>query len=114
MKVQNNHFDEAFNLSDNGSDEYNSGEENQEKEKNSDGMKSEQKRPAANAKAESLQRKAEESDDENKKNIKIEGLYDPADYASLNVSTEIKELFKYITRFKRKHLNAEIFVFFGI
>lgn len=60
----------------------------------------EQKRPG-NAKAEALQKREEDSgDEEGKKQLKIEGLYNPADYASLNVSTEITELFKYITRFK--------------
>ena len=62
-------------------------------------VKNEPKRPG-NVKAQALQKKDDDSgDEEGKKNIKIEGLYDPADYASLNVSTEITELFKYITRF---------------
>lgn len=82
-------------------DEYNSGDENheQEKDKGSEEIqKSEQKRPG-NMKAEALQKKEEDSGDEDgKKAIKIEGLYNPADYANLNVSTEITELFKYITR----------------
>lgn len=88
----------------NHSDEYNSGDDNQnqgqDREKVSTEMvKNEQKRPG-NAKAEALQKREEDSGDEDgKKNIKIEGLYDPADYAALNVSTEITELFKYITRF---------------
>lgn len=90
-----------MNLSDNGSDEYNSGDDNQDKDKNSDAIKSEQKRPG-NLKAESLHKKADESDEEGKKNIKIEGLYDPAEYMNLNVSTEITELFKYITRLRKK------------
>lgn len=81
-------------------DEYNSGDDNQqqEKDKASDIQKSEPKRNAG-MKAEALQKKEEDSGDEDgKKQLKIEGLYNPADYTNLNVSTEITELFKYITR----------------
>lgn len=40
----------------------------------------------------------EESDDDDEPSEAPEGAYDPADYANLPVSTEIKELFQYITR----------------
>ncbi len=40
----------------------------------------------------------EESDDDDEPSRALEGAYDPADYANLPVSTEIKELFQYITR----------------
>jgi intraflagellar transport protein 46 len=37
----------------------------------------------------------------------VEGMYDPAEYASLNVSAEIKELFQYITRYKPHAIELE-------
>eukprot|EP00828_Plagiopyla_frontata_P040119 TRINITY_DN533_c0_g1_i3.p1 TRINITY_DN533_c0_g1~~TRINITY_DN533_c0_g1_i3.p1 ORF type:complete len:324 (-),score=75.51 TRINITY_DN533_c0_g1_i3:33-1004(-) len=37
----------------------------------------------------------------------IIGAYDPAEYAGLNVSDEIKELFKYITRFQPVNIELE-------
>lgn len=40
----------------------------------------------------------EETDDDDEPGLPPEGAYDPADYANLPVSTEIKELFQYITR----------------
>ena len=66
----------------------------------------EQKRPG-NAKAEALQKREDESgDEEGKRQLKIEGLYNPADYANLNVSTEITELFKYITRYTFHNIDS--------
>lgn len=40
----------------------------------------------------------ETDDDDDEPGPAPEGAYDPADYANLPVSTEIKELFQYITR----------------
>ena len=40
----------------------------------------------------------DDSDDDDEPSKAPEGAYDPADYANLPVSTEIKELFQYITR----------------
>lgn len=77
--------------------EYKSGDENKQHE--DEAPVQEQKRAAAgNQKAAALQ-KRDESDDEGKKSVKIPGIYDPADYSNLNVSTEITELFKYVTRY---------------
>lgn len=41
----------------------------------------------------------EDSDDDDEPGDAPEGAYDPADYANLPVSTEIKELFQYIIRY---------------
>lgn len=41
----------------------------------------------------------EDSDDDDEPGEAPEGAYDPADYANLPVSTEIKEMFQYITRY---------------
>ena len=43
--------------------------------------------------------KDEESDDESDDGVKIEGAYDPAAYADLDVGGDIKELFSYIERY---------------
>lgn len=40
----------------------------------------------------------DDDEDEDEPSVAIEGTYDPADYANLPVSTEIKDLFQYITR----------------
>ncbi len=48
-----------------------------------------------------MRKKQEEddgSDDEDKKAGKIVGGYNPDEYSNLNVTQEIQELFKYITR----------------
>jgi hypothetical protein len=53
-----------------------------------------------------LRKKQEEedgSDDEDKKTGKIIGGYNPDEYANLNVTQEIQELFKYITRYARSN-----------
>ncbi|CAN0436715.1 unnamed protein product [Ectocarpus sp. 12 AP-2014] len=45
--------------------------------------------------------------DEQSNPIKIEGAYDPADYAHLNVSAEIKDLFQYIGRYKAHEVDLD-------
>ncbi|XP_070849228.1 intraflagellar transport protein 46 homolog [Chaetodon trifascialis] len=50
----------------------------------------------------------EDSDDDDDEPSKApEGAYDPADYANLPVSTEIKELFQYITRYAPQSVELE-------
>ncbi|XP_041821208.1 intraflagellar transport protein 46 homolog isoform X2 [Chelmon rostratus] len=50
----------------------------------------------------------EDSDDDDDEPSKaLEGAYDPADYANLPVSTEIKELFQYITRYTPQSIELE-------
>ncbi|CAM9145897.1 unnamed protein product, partial [Hapterophycus canaliculatus] len=39
--------------------------------------------------------------------IKVEGAYDPANYANLNVSAEIKDLFQYIGRYKAHEVDLD-------
>jgi len=39
--------------------------------------------------------------------VKVEGMYDPAEYADLPVSGEIAELFQYITRYKPHNIELE-------
>lgn len=49
----------------------------------------------------------EDSDDDDEASKAPEGAYDPADYANLPVSTEIKELFQYITRYSPQSVELE-------
>lgn len=49
----------------------------------------------------------EDSDDDDEPSKAPEGAYDPADYANLPVSTEIKELFQYITRYAPQSVELE-------
>ncbi|XP_070785550.1 intraflagellar transport protein 46 homolog isoform X2 [Enoplosus armatus] len=49
----------------------------------------------------------EDSDDDDEPGEAPEGVYDPADYANLPVSTEIKELFQYITRYTPQSIELE-------
>ena len=37
----------------------------------------------------------------------IEGAYNPKDYASLNVSSEVRDLFQYIDRYKPQEMELE-------
>lgn len=49
----------------------------------------------------------EDSDSDSEPSRAPEGAYDPADYANLPVSTEIKELFQYITRYSPQSIELE-------
>lgn len=49
----------------------------------------------------------DDSDDDDEPSKAPEGAYDPADYANLPVSTEIKELFQYITRYTPQTIELE-------
>uniref|UniRef100_A0A8C4NI14 Intraflagellar transport protein 46 homolog n=1 Tax=Dicentrarchus labrax TaxID=13489 RepID=A0A8C4NI14_DICLA len=49
----------------------------------------------------------EDSDDDDEPSKAPEGAYDPADYANLPVSTEIKELFQYITRYTPESIELD-------
>ncbi|XP_061816448.1 intraflagellar transport protein 46 homolog isoform X1 [Nerophis lumbriciformis] len=48
-----------------------------------------------------------DSDDDDETGEAPEGAYDPADYANLPVSTEIKELFQYIVRYTPQSMELE-------
>ena len=49
----------------------------------------------------------ESSDDEEEEERPIEGAYDPADYAHLQVSQEVKDLFLYISRYTPQIIDLE-------
>ena len=46
------------------------------------------------------QKRVEDDDDGDDDDKHVPGTYNPADYANLQVSHEIKELFEYISRYK--------------
>jgi intraflagellar transport protein 46 len=48
----------------------------------------------------------DDEDEEAGDNENVPGQYNPADYANLNVTDEVKDLFKYITRFRP--INVEL------
>uniref|UniRef100_H3CAK2 Intraflagellar transport protein 46 homolog n=1 Tax=Tetraodon nigroviridis TaxID=99883 RepID=H3CAK2_TETNG len=49
----------------------------------------------------------EDDDDDDEPSVATEGAYDPAEYANLPVSTEIKDLFQYITRYSCQPLDLD-------
>ncbi|XP_074656371.1 intraflagellar transport protein 46 homolog [Tubulanus polymorphus] len=49
----------------------------------------------------------DDDDDEDEHGVALEGAYDPADYENLPVSSEIKELFQYITRYTPQAIELE-------
>ncbi|XP_056224942.1 intraflagellar transport protein 46 homolog isoform X1 [Seriola aureovittata] len=49
----------------------------------------------------------EDTDDDDEPGQTPEGAYDPADYANLPVSTDVKELFQYITRYTPQSIELE-------
>lgn len=55
-------------------------------------------------------KKDDDDDDDKDTGVAIPGAYNPADYASLDVTSEIKELFKYITRYQpeTKELDSKL------
>lgn len=50
----------------------------------------------------------DDTDDDDEPTEALEGAYDPADYANLPVSTEIKDLFQYITRYAPQSLDLDL------
>ncbi|XP_033641231.1 intraflagellar transport protein 46 homolog isoform X2 [Asterias rubens] len=49
----------------------------------------------------------EDDEEEEGQNMALEGAYDPAEYENLPVSSEIKELFQYITRYTPQTIDLE-------
>ena len=43
---------------------------------------------------------AKEEDDEDDEEKEVPGAYNPAQYANLQVSTDVREVFEYINRYK--------------
>lgn len=47
-----------------------------------------------------MQKKQTEDDDEDDDEKAVPGAYNPAEYANLQVSSDVKDLFEYIQRYK--------------
>ena len=48
-----------------------------------------------------------DDDDEGEDDKEIPGLYNPSDFSNLKVSSEVKDLFEYITRYKPQKIDLE-------
>ncbi|XP_043954392.1 intraflagellar transport protein 46 homolog [Gambusia affinis] len=51
---------------------------------------------------------SDEDDDDDEPTETLEGVYDPADYSNLPVTTEIRELFQYITRYSPQNQELDL------
>lgn len=88
-KVENEQFDEALEVDD--SNEIESDDDENEPNANAD------------AQTNAAQANAENEDDDQE----LPGQYNAADYANLNVSAEVRELFEYIGRYKPQKIDLE-------
>lgn len=48
-----------------------------------------------------------DDDDEGEDDKEIPGLYNPSDFSNLKVSSEVKDLFEYIIRYKPQKIDLE-------
>uniref|UniRef100_A0A096LRA2 Intraflagellar transport protein 46 homolog n=1 Tax=Poecilia formosa TaxID=48698 RepID=A0A096LRA2_POEFO len=51
---------------------------------------------------------SDEDDDDDEPTETLDGVYDPADYSNLPVTTEIRELFQYITRYSPQNQELDL------
>ncbi|XP_023202040.1 intraflagellar transport protein 46 homolog [Xiphophorus maculatus] len=51
---------------------------------------------------------SDEDDDDDEPTETLEGVYDPADYSNLPVTTEIRELFQYITQYSPQNQELDL------
>lgn len=93
-KVENDQFDEALEIDD--SNEIESGEDDEDEANDAVGKMTQANQAKAAAGVE------EEDDGE-----ELPGQYNAAEYANLNVSNEVKELFEYIGRYKPQKINLD-------
>lgn len=94
--MENQHFDMAFEVNDDEDEDVDSGEEEDIVAAQQEQQAQPTKNMAAGAKPAALGQKAE-GDDEDRP---VPGAYNPAEYANLNVSQEVKDLFIHITNFQ--------------
>lgn len=112
--VKDMHYDEAFEINDSEENDIPSGEENEAGGMgNSSSQESDyaspQKKKAANPtfKGQTANKQSQDEGDEGTPAQNIKNAYNPADYANLQVSQEIKELFQYIQRYKPHQIDLE-------
>jgi len=105
QKIENHHYDEAVDISEGGSEIPSDPEQDGEQEggdEEPDHPSPPQQKPNAKAKFEPLVRGSADSDanDDDGEDKRTAGQYDPSNFAHLDVSAEVRDLFKYITRFR--------------
>jgi len=101
QRLQNHFYDEAVEISEEVSeipsdlDQY----EEQTGRQERDNSSFPQQRPISKAESKPFERKPSDNDAQ-----RIVGQYDPSNYANLDVSAEVQDLFQYITRFRSKNI----------
>ena len=108
------HYDEAFEINDSEENEIPSGDEHEAGGiGNSSSQESDYPSPAKNKpnlssfKQQTANKQSQDEGEENEAVQTIKNAYNPADYAGLQVSQEIKELFQYIQRYKPHQIDLE-------
>ncbi|OMJ81375.1 hypothetical protein SteCoe_18166 [Stentor coeruleus] len=112
--VKDMHYDEAFEINDSEENDIPSGEENEAGGMgNSSSQESDYASPQKNKainptfKGQTANKQSQDEGDEESPVQNIKNAYNPADYANLQVSQEIKELFQYIQRYKPHQIDLE-------
>ncbi|OMJ69740.1 hypothetical protein SteCoe_32466 [Stentor coeruleus] len=113
--VKDMHYDEAFEINDSDENEIPSGDEQEgagvgNSSSHESDYASPQKNKAINPnfKGQTASNKTQEEGEEAANSAQnIKNAYNPADYANLQVSQEIKELFQYIQRYKPHQIDLE-------
>lgn len=111
--VKDMHYDEAFEINDSEENEIPSGEENEaggnDNSSHDSDYGSPQKAKALNPtfKGQTVNKQSQDEGDDEDQVQNIKNAYNPADYANLQVSQEIKELFQYIQRYKPHQIDLE-------
>ncbi|EAR96866.2 intraflagellar transport complex B protein 46 carboxy-terminal protein (macronuclear) [Tetrahymena thermophila SB210] len=111
-KIENQHMDERIELDSEGQSEeiQSQEEEDHQDDKQDDSLQNSNQNKGKNAGRQNYNRTDEDEQDYEAKNTNIPGAYNPADYAHLDVSNEIKELFRYVQRYQpeTKELDAKL------
>ena len=111
--VKDMHYDEAFEINDSDENEIPSGDENEAGEiegssGDSDYHNPQLGKPGVNSfKQQTLNKQAQDDNDDEEPMQNIKNAYNPADYVNLQVSPEVKEMFQYIQRYKPHQVDLE-------
>lgn len=111
--VKDMHYDEAFEINDSDDNEIPSGEDNEAGEMGNSSQDSEYASPqkpkpgVTSFKQQTVNKQSQDENDDDEPVQNIKNAYNPADYANLQVSQEIKELFQYIQRYKPHQVDLE-------
>ena len=112
--VKDMHYDEAFEINDSEENEIPSGEENEggamgnSSSQESDYASPQKNKPnLASFKQQTANKQSQDEGEEEEPAQNIKNAYNPAEYANLQVSQEIKELFQYIQRYKPHQIDLE-------